>query len=824
MITAIVSPYSFKGSILKIEDTVRYASSQEAKVLVLCDNNFHATVKFIETCKKYHIKPIIAYPYNDKVFYAKNTDELYSLFNAYSNNSFQKLDLNYIDKDQVYFAYYLPGKRKVYETFSKFLGISPVEKGVLKKIYCNLDVSDYKITSFQTLPKAPSNFINLEKINNPAYKERLKYELEIIKAKNFLDYFYTVHKITNIAKKNNIKIGPGRGSAVGSLLSYMLGITKIDPLKYNLLFERFLNIGRKEPPDIDLDVEDEKRKKLIELLKEEFKYVYHISTFSNIGLKTLKKIAFETNVSYLELNDLLGLPIHKSIHAAGIIISTSPLELPIKDNIIEWDMDSLQKIGYIKFDILGLKTLTILSELENVLGKPKLDSETFKFISKGYTNGIFQLESNIAKKIIRLIKPKSINELSIVISLNRPGPLKSNLDKKLASAKWKNQKGKLDILDETYGILIFQEQIMKIAKNYAEFSDEEADILRKAVSKKDKNIMKPLMEKFRNNLLKKFSENEVNELVEIILEFSEYAFNKSHAVAYSHISYYLSYFKKHYPKEFYTILLKYDTSKIEKIIFEIQSRGFKISSPNIENRKDENTFYIPLFLIKGINENLERKILENSPYNSLEEFIQKNPNLNYSVIESLIKVGSFDYLSNNRRELLFKLKEIRNGINEKILELSNKLFGKKISEEIKEEKAWERCDMEYNTLGFCISKPFTDNELENQLAPLSIAFSRDQKLAINVKSIAGYASDGISTIKINIPDGIYTLIYDRELKIIPGYRKVTYSVNNLPPKNFLEKGNTNEYLYVKNNNLKIKGARPLFDDYKIMIEGERDVY
>nr|WP_238375209.1 DNA polymerase III subunit alpha [Thermosipho melanesiensis] len=801
---------------------VKFAHKQGVNSLLLCDTNFHATVKFIEECQKYKITPIISYLYNDKIYYAKNTEELYELFNAYNTNNFSSLKLNYIDKDDVYLAYYFPGKRRIYELFCNVLGVKCVEKGVLKNIYCNLEAYGYKLKSFQTLPTAPKNFIDVNKIKNNVYKERLIRELEIIKEKNFLDYFHTVYKITKIAKEHDIAIGPGRGSAVGSLLSYMLGITKIDPIKHNLLFERFLNKGRKEPPDIDLDVEDEKRKELIELLKKEFKYVYYISTFSNIGPKTIKKIANEYKISTSELSDLLGLPTHKSVHAAGIIISKTPIKVPIKEDVIEWDMDSLNKIGYIKFDILGLKTLTIMNKLEKKIGKPKLDKITFNFISKGYTNGIFQLESNISKRIIRAIKPSSIDELSIVISLNRPGPLKAKLDRELAIAKWKQRKKSFELLNDTFGIIVFQEQIMLIAKKYANFSNEEADVLRKGIAKKEKKLVEPLIKKLKKNILNILSENETNELIKIILEFSEYAFNKSHAIAYSYISYSLAYFKKHFPKDFYSTLLKYDTTKIEKIIFEMQSRGFKILPPNINgNPENKKEFHIPLTLVKGINEKIEKEIIANAPYNSLKGFFEKNPNINFSIVESLIKIGSFDYLSESRRKLLMKLKEIRSGVNEKILELSSSLFGKNFSNEIKIEKLWERCDMEYNTLGFCISKPF--DEFKNLLSPLSVALSREQKLAINVKAVGGYVSDGVTTIKLNVPDGVYTIINDKEIKIFPGIKKAIYVIDQLPSKLFIEKGNENEFVEIVDKKLKIKSARPVFDDYKILIEGESDV-
>lgn len=819
MITAIVSPYSFKGSILKLNEVINYAKENNAKSLFLCDTNFHATVEFIDLCKKNGIKPIIGFQYNGKVFYAKNTTQLHQLFEAYNTNNFENLNLEYIELDDVYFAYYLPGYRQLYEIFSEFLGVKPVEKGVLKKIFCDLNVDDYKLTSNQTLPKAPPNFLDI-KVSSNEFK-RLKKEIQLIKEKDFVDYFYTIYEIVKTAEKLNIKVGPGRGSAVGSLLSYKLGITKINPLKYDLMFERFLNPGRNDLPDIDLDIEDIRRKELIENLREKFKYVYHISTFSTIGEKTLKKLASQFRISSKKLEYLLNLPTNKSVHAAGIIISTNKINAPIKENVIEWDMNSLQKLGYIKFDILGLRTLTILSELEKNLGKAlENDKKSYNLISKGYTTGIFQLDSPIGKRVSRLIKPNNINELSIVLSINRPGPLNAGLDKKYAEAKWKNKKFlDLEPLKETKGVLIYQEQIMKIAMELADFSSEEADLLRKAVAKKDKELMEKLLNKFEKGLSKKLTKNTVKEIIDIIKEFSEYAFNKSHSVAYAHITYYLAYFKTNFPKEFYKTLLKFDTSKKESIIFELQALGFDVKLPSVNQIEEkENEFVIPLTLINGITEKIKNKIIQNGPYDSFESFFEKNSELNFSVVESLIKAGVFDNFTDSRRKLLEKLKEIRSGVNSKLLEISSKLFGKKIDLNYKPEQLWEKCDMEYSVLGFSITKPV--NEFKNYLSPYAISITRNQKLATHIIIKGGYATDGISTFKLNAPDNTYTLINGRKPKLIDGIKKINYVLNYINTHKDIEKGNLYESVSFEKNGKKIKilKSRPLIDEYEIKIE------
>ncbi|SHH20809.1 helix-hairpin-helix domain-containing protein [Thermosipho atlanticus] len=818
MITAIVSPYSFKGSILKLESLINFAKNSGAKCLLLCDENFHATVKFIDLCKKNDIKPIIGFKYRNKVFYARNTHELYELIEAYNTEKFEHLNLNFIPENQVYFAYYFPKQKHLYKIFCNYLGVEPVENGELKNLNVCLEVEEYKLYSTQVLPKAPDNFLKIKA--TPQEEERLKKEIDLIKEKNFVDYFYTIYNIVNIAEKHGIKVGPGRGSAVGSLLSYKLGITKINPIKFNLMFERFLNKGRMELPDIDLDIEDIKRKELIEKLREKYKYVYHISTFSNIGLKTLKKIAFENNVSLQELKPILNLPTHKSVHAAGIIISTKKILAPIKEQVIEWDMNSLQKIGYIKFDILGLRTLSILAELEKKLGTAKFeDKKSYNFILKGQTTGIFQLDSPLGKRISRLIKPENLEELSILLSLNRPGPLKAGIVDQYANAKWKKEKNlNLDVLNETNGVLIFQEQIMKIAMKYAGFTAEEADVLRKAVAKKDKNLMKDILKKFKTNLSKRLSKDLVQQIVDIIYEFSEYAFNKSHAVAYAHITYYLSFFKSHFPKVFFKVLLKHDSSKKEFSIFELQTLGFKVKLPNVNQKyEQEDEFIIPLTLINGINEKIEQQILRNSPYISLEDFVEKNSNLNFSVVESLIKAGAFDVFNDSRRKLLSKLKEIRSGVNSQLIELSSKLFGKKIENSYKTEQSWERCDMEYSVLGFSVSKPVEN--FKNYLAPYALCVIRNQKLAVNVISKGGYATDGISTFKLNVPDDTYTLIFDKKPEIQRGIKKVVYELKHINSYKDIERGNMNESVILEKNNKKIKilKSRPVLDNYNIKL-------
>ncbi|QTA37737.1 DNA polymerase III subunit alpha [Thermosipho ferrireducens] len=823
MITGIVSPYSFEGSVLKIELAVKHARSLGAKTLFLCDTNFHGTVEFIKSCKKYNINPIIGLRLKDKVLYARNTEEFYQLINAYNRNDFKNLKLPEIPLEEIKLVYHLPGQKAAYEFFARYFGKEPVKNAEFNSYKDALECKGYNLYSSQKLPGAPKDFFKVLETNIKSYeRERFEREKALIIKLGFVDYFYTIFDIVTTARKLGIKVGPGRGSAVGSFIAYKLGITEINPLKYNLMFERFLNEGRKELPDIDLDIEDERRKELIEQLREKYRYVYHITTYSNAGEKFIKKIVSENNIPRKIAEYILGLPLHKSIHAAGIIISTVPLNAPVisGEYTLEWDMNSLQQCGFVKIDILGLKTLSILSKLEKKFGRIKNldDKNVYKKISTGETTGIFQLDSTIARKISRRIKPKSLEELAVVLSLNRPGPLKSGLDKQYVLSKKNTNSTLSNIFDETRGVLIYQEQIMRIAMNLANFSAEEADALRKAVSKKDKELMNSLIKKLRINLSQKMEKEEVNNLIKTIYDFSEYAFNKSHAVAYSHISYFLSYFKLYFPKDFFRVLISYDSQKIAASIYELQALGYKILLPNINNKKEnENEFIIPLSCISGIGKNTEEQIRKSAPYTSFENFVEKNKTLHYSTIEALIKAGAFDDFSSSRRKLLKKLKDFRVGINPQLLDISSKLFGKKLEHDIKIEKEWEKADMENSVLGVPITKPVEN--VENNLSPYCVAFSRQQKLATHIVVKGGYATDGISVFKITVPDGKYTYVYEKNLTIYEGFKKVEYILKEFLSENDLERGGKMESVKFKYNRKKyaVLKSRPVLDEYTINI-------
>ncbi|WP_342252503.1 exodeoxyribonuclease VII large subunit [Spiroplasma endosymbiont of Amphibalanus improvisus] len=530
-------------------------------------------------------------------------------------------------------------------------------------------------------------------INNYKYKERLDYELSVINKMNFNNYFLVIWNYIDFAKKNNILFGPGRGSAAGSLVSYLLGITKIDPIKYDLLFERFLNPERITLPDIDIDFEDDKRDLIFEYLNKHYgkDHFAQIITFQSFGIKSSIKLYFdhivkdeilynklvkiinankistfddlenlfiqkeEINFLPININHFLsvikiitGLPMNTSIHAAGIVLSNKDISkiIPV-DNYgnfpkTKYKMQVLENIGFIKFDLLALHNLKIIHNiLDNIyeLCDHKLnldtirtdDQEVFKILNNKKTIGIFQLESTGMKNALQEIKTNSIDDIAAVSALYRPGPM-DNISvyakRKNKQELWKYEHLDLEpILSSTYGIIIYQEQIIQIVQKIAGFSLGEADIIRRAISKKSEKEMDEIKTKFiENSLNKNYSLKIVDKIWNLIAKFADYGFNKSHAISYAYISYQLSYLKVNYPVCFYNEFLNDsvgDDSKIQHIINEAKEFGVSFLSPNINNPTlqfkilNHNTIIIPITSIKIKNRINWKKFSDDYKMNKL---------------------------------------------------------------------------------------------------------------------------------------------------------------------------------------------------------------
>ena len=548
---------------------------------------------------------------------------------------------------------------------------------------CNLELSkrddllpvyDTNIDSDQYIVKLSVAGLNKRLGGNVSdvYKRRLIYELDVIKRMGFSNYFLVVYDFIKYAKKNNILVGPGRGSAAGSLVAYSLGITEIDPIKYDLLFERFLNINRKKMPDIDIDFESDKRINMIEYVKNKYGFdkVAVGLTFNNYKAKLIlrdlaKILKVDSNVfdkfikninsslslkenyqnekvkkyieMYSELKNLYDISYHleglkknTSTHAAGVIISSEKLGkiIPIsnEDGTLKTgiEMPYLEKMGLLKMDFLALEKLNIISKVSkkiknfNINNIPLDDKKTLKIFYDADTDDIFQFESSYAKSVLDKLKITSFNELTVSLALVRPGANKQ-IDEYLKNKKEGiNLAGDLtDILGSTYGTIIYQEQVMKIFEKVGGYSLFEADDIRVAISKKKEDIINAQHDKFVSGGIKNgYSKEFVEKLFNKIKEFGGYGFNKSHSVAYALVSYQMAYLKANYPKEFMFYLLENnkDISKCEKILSSLKNSGYKLLKPNINYSIDkyaEKNGYIllPLNIIRGLNDDIISKII-----------------------------------------------------------------------------------------------------------------------------------------------------------------------------------------------------------------------
>ena len=837
----IASPYSFEGSVIDFEELFEWASEKDVSNVILSDTTLCGVGSFLLAARKYEkIKAIVGLRYTGKTYLALNSDRLMELFDLYSKKRFERLSaFPSIVARQLR---YIPGvdvQLEAFKVMCEYLGVklddvdsdvafADIETDIEDESIVNqIDgFSGYNLTSRQRLPSAKGDFLSELLLNEREYPERLQKEVRVINSRNFANYFYTIKTIVDLARRNDIEIGPGRGSAVGSLVAYRLGITKIDPMRYDLLFERFLNEGRQDYPDIDLDVEDVKRQSLIELLRREFGYVYNISAFATMPRKFLKDLKGEV------AKRLEDIPVQRSTHAAGLIISTVPIDVPLVPGTytLEWDMDVLQRLGYIKFDVLGLKTLSIYKELRMSLnvdtsfermdgndGGDKEGKEVYRYISTGFTDNVFQLDSYIGKSVARDVRPSNLSELALTISLNRPGPMRSGITDQVRNLKIQNRKKyDINIFNETYGLPLYQEQIMKVAMELAGFSSVEADAIRKAISKKDISSIRDLYERLESKLIALYG-NDGKELSNSILAFGEYAFNKSHAIAYAHLTYYMAYFKTRYPKTFYDVYLKYDTSILESAVYNLQSLGYKVTSPQLyiaETKQvrgnDDGMYHLPLYVVPGIS--VQKAIeLGNARFDSFEDFVE-NSGLSLSMIESLLKVGTFDSIFESRRKAIQKLRDMRSGINREAIKIGGKLFGKVIqTDETKVEDTWERTNMEYDILKVALTPP---SDVSNKLAPYALAYALNLPYGVHIAVKAGFGTDGVSTFKVNMPDGYYTLIYPKQYE--PGLCSIEYRVYGTILRQEISKSNCNEnYEIIKLQDEKsIPNARPIMNNFR----------
>lgn len=572
-------------------------------------------------------------------------------------------------------------------------------------------------------------------------KERVSYELEVVERMKFEDYFLIVADFVNWAKDNGILVGPGRGSAAGSIVAYALKITDLDPLKYNLLFERFLNPDRISMPDIDMDFADDRRHEVIQYVVDKYgkDRVAQIITFGTMAarnavrdtgrvlgmsyedvdavakvipanLPLAKSIVeipelaafYRQGGNYKKLLDLAqrleGVARHASTHAAGVVISQdelvkfTPLQKATKGDIAtnsQYEMHAIEDLGLLKMDFLGLSNLTVLKNamriVRKVYGKeidlykiPMDDAKTYGLLARGETTGVFQLESSGMKRYIKELKPTRFEDIVAMVALYRPGPMQwiqDFVDRKNGKTEITYPHPKMKAaLEKTYGITVYQEQVMQISKDLAGFTGGQADTLRKAIGKKIAAKLKGMRNEFVAGCVKNgVGDKLANEIFDSWEAFAQYAFNKSHAACYATISYWTAYLKAYFPSAFMAALMTSDYSNIDRIAIEVaetKTMGVLVMGPDVNESfsefgvvKETGAIRFGLSAIKNVGTGIVEAILaareKGGKFTGVEDFCIRVEagEINKKVMESLVKSGAFDNLA-DRSLLLFNLERI----------------------------------------------------------------------------------------------------------------------------------------------------------------------
>ena len=629
------------------------------------------------------------------------------------------------------------------------------------------------------------------------YIRRLEYELSVIIKMNFENYFLIVYDFILYAKKKGIVVGPGRGSAAGSLVSYCLGITEIDPLKYNLLFERFLNPERISMPDIDTDFPDNKRNEVVAYVKEKYgvKHVGHIITYGTLKVKQVlrdvgrvlryplsdldmlcklipfsyssslvlayqnvpvfrQKIDSEERFRYLFKVALKfeGFPRHESTHAAGIVFSSKELDEVVPIINIETDLYStqytaeyLESMGLIKMDLLGIRNLSIIAEVVDdiktvdINNIPLDDEKTFELIKDVNLLGVFQLESSGMQALAKKMRPNNILELSMMIALFRPGPMENIptfLENRANPKRITYLVPELrPILEETYGVILYQEQIMTIARRLAGFSYGKADVLRRAMSKKKASELEKLRPEFiRACVLNGYGEDIAIKLYDLIFKFANYGFNKSHSVAYGLVAYKMAYLKANYPLYFYKALLNgtiSSSSKTYDYIKECKKRRIEIKGVSINKSKDvytieNNSIIMPFGVCKDVGNTSSIKICKEREKGFYKDYISTVCRLvrigvDKNVIENLIAAGAFDEFGSSRFTYLNSLTNVLKYASvhgDKVSLLDNDDLP--LIKELRDDKL-VRAQREKDVLGFYFSfDPLNDLKEKNNINTLPL--------------------------------------------------------------------------------------------------------
>ena len=576
----------------------------------------------------------------------------------------------------------------------------------------------------------------------PSVIERLEYELRVIVQMGYVDYYLIVHDFIAYAKSRGIPVGPGRGSGAGSLAAYCIGITGIDPIRYNLLFERFLNPERVSMPDFDIDFCYVRRQEVIDYVVQKYgsDHVAQIITFGTMAARAavrdvgralalgyqnvdavakmipnelgmtidkalsavpeLKK-SYESDENIRQLIDvsraLEGMPRHASTHAAGVVITREPADtyVPLQKNddaiVTQYPMTTLEELGLLKMDFLGLRNLTVIHDAEEMIRRtvpgfdmesiPMDDAATFKMLGEGHAFGVFQFESAGMRNVITQLGPESIEDLIAVISLYRPGPMESipryirnRHNPRLVTYKTPELR---PILEVTYGCIVYQEQVMQICRQLAGYSYGRADLVRRAMAKKKHDVMEKERESFLDGAEQNGIDRKIaNEIFDEMSSFASYAFNKSHAAAYAVLAYRTAYLKCHYPREYMAALLTSvldNTAKLTEYIGECRRLGIEVLPPSVFESQagfsvSGTKIRFGLAAIKNIGDAVIRHLIqerERRPFSDLVDFCtrMRQGELNKRVMEGLIKSGALDEFGFHRRQLLLGYEALLESVN-----------------------------------------------------------------------------------------------------------------------------------------------------------------
>ncbi len=718
------------------------------------------------------------------------------------------------------------------------------------------------------------------------YKSRLTYELKVINEMGFSNYFLVVYDFIKFAKKNKILVGPGRGSAAGSLVAYSLGITDIDPLKYDLLFERFLNPERKTMPDIDTDFPDNRRDEVIEYVIEKYgkKRVSGIVTFGTLSAKqVIRDVSRVLNIPGYKVDSLSkfipgftkdklkdfyeksptfrsridsdtsltemyrialkleGFPRHTSSHAAGIVMSRVDLDevvpLTVGDNmyLTSYSMEYLEDLGLLKMDFLGLKNLTIidniLTDIKNQIGTaidfskiPLDDKETIKIFEEANTSGIFQFESTGMRNFLRRLKPNSFEDIFAAIALFRPGAA-INIDSYI---RRKHGEEKIEYLDpslesitkNTYGILVYQEQIMQVARLYANYTYGEADILRRAMSKKKIDLLKNEEEKFISKSIAAGHDKEKSKSIfELILNFAGYGFNRSHSVAYSIIAYKMAYLKCHYKTIFFANLLTNvigSESKTHEYIMEAKANKIEVLKPTINDSGDrylvkDNKIIYPLSNIKSIGTVVTKSIEEaknNQNFTDIYDCFSRLyiKGIGKKTFEVLIYANVFKEFNYNRATLIYNLDSLFN-YAELTKDIDPSLVMKPEIEIQKEYRSDFLLEKEKDVFGFYLSSHPTN------------LFKKDNPYCIPLNEIEKYFSKKVDTLILVDKIKIINTKNGEKMAFLTGSDETSTMEYTLFPKVY------NEYSDIqKGDLLKVRGrVEKRLNQYQIIVEKVRNL-